>query len=780
MSDAEDPRNDSSAPDEGAAGDSESDVGQLPTIDLAPDHVPSGTVSDAPPAASPLQIGDYRIVGKLGEGGGGVVYEAEQQNPRRRVALKVIRGGLLVDETRLRLFQREIDTLARLKHPNIGAIYESGCTSDGQQFFAMELVQGPTLDEFLDRSTGTIDRAERRRRLLLLSKIADAVHHAHQRGVIHCDLKPSNVIVTGAVEGYAEGRAVPGVKILDFGLARMTGQDPDNPTLQTEVGIIRGTLPYMSPEQTKGDPSEIDVRTDVYALGIMLYEMLTGKRPHQVESMDLIDAVQVIRNEPPPPLSQSWDGSRPDSDIETILAKTLEKSPDRRYGSAAALSVDIGRYLTSQPILARPPSASYQLRKLIARHKLPFAFAATLIVLILGFGMGMGVLYTRAVSAEEQAVEQANTAERALEFVTDMFEMSSPSQARRTSITAREVLDHAAEQVDDELKREPKLQARLMATLGWVYRGLGHYEQAESLLTRATDQQREISGDDAPETLNTKNDLAVLYVDRGRLDEAERLHVEILEARRRVLGPEHPLTMRSMTNLAVVYGRQSRFDEEEALLQETIDLQRRVVGPYNAATLRTVNNLAVLYTNLGRYEDAEPLHRHALDGRRESLGSDHPETLNSMHNLAVLYDRQERYADAEPLYLETLELQRRVLGLNHPETLISSYNLGELYVRSGKHAQGVPFLLDALAGQRELLGESHPDTLDTMYNLACASALLGREQEALQFLGDALDLGYTLRGNPGAMLRDPDLSSLHDEPGFRPIEKRIRELISSN
>jgi serine/threonine-protein kinase len=354
----------------------------------------------------PESIGSYRIVSKLGEGGMGVVYEAEQRHPRRRVALKVVRGGRYIDSQFLKMFQREADTLARLKHPNIAAIYEAGRTEDGQHFFAMELVPGTTLRRYLNARSSTVTPEELVHRLRVFRKIADAVHYAHQRGVIHRDLKPTNVIVNelpDAEDTHASYAGGPEVKILDFGLARITDPEVAPVTVTTDVGEIKGTLPYMSPEQARGE--ELDTRADVYALGVMLYELLSRQRPYDTQRTSLVDAVRVISEQTPRPLSQAFRGSRKlDPDVETIVGKALEKEADRRYASAAALSEDIERYLTRQPILARPPSAVYQVRKLVSRHR-EAAAASGVALLLLVAALGWGG-YTRWTAGQRARLAQ--------------------------------------------------------------------------------------------------------------------------------------------------------------------------------------------------------------------------------------------------------------------------------------------------------------------------------------------------------------------------------------
>jgi serine/threonine protein kinase/WD40 repeat protein len=395
---------------------------------------------EQPDASFPLEppafIGAYRVLGPLGEGGMAVVFEAEQQRPRRHVALKVVRGDIFLDEQQLRMFQREVEALARLKHPSIAAIYESGRTPGGRPFFAMELVRGETLHAYLQSRPRPDTRAELRHRLEMFREICQAVSYAHQRGVIHRDLKPSNVIVTGARDG-----GQPEIKILDFGLARLTDADL-SASAMTQVGVIKGTLPYMSPEQIRGDPREIDVRSDVYSLGVILFEMLTGDRPYDTRDRSMIEAARVICEEPPRLLRRSWTGAWPlDDDLETLTGKALEKEPDRRYDSAAALSEDVTRYLDAQPILARPPSARYQLRKFVQRRPgIAWGLVVALVALVGG-----------AVAAAVFAVHEARRSASLQRFAyRTLIQSSTEALEQGDRLRARELL--LSERVPAELR----------------------------------------------------------------------------------------------------------------------------------------------------------------------------------------------------------------------------------------------------------------------------------------------------------------------------------------
>ena len=435
----------------------------------------------------PTTIGRFRIIGKLGSGGMGVVWEAEQDQPRRRVALKVMRRDHTIDQLHIQMFRREAESLARLEHPNIAAIYESGHTDDGHDYFAMELVRGVTLDEWLASRPSRVDEAELKLRLGLFRTICDAVHYAHQRGVIHRDLKPSNIIVTYSDASSTAGtksRSLPSLKILDFGLARITDSDIAA-TLVSEIGVIKGTLPYMSPEQARGDVAAIDVRADVYALGVIVYELLTGRRPYDVSRAALAEAVRVICEEPPAPLRQSWSGvRRPDRDLETIVAKGLEKEADRRYGSAAEFGDDVDRYLSSQPILARTPSAVYQLTKMVQRNRLGAAFAATVLLLLVVFGVTATVQSRAVAKQRDRAEEEAAKALAVSAFMSDTLSAANP-WGEGYDVSVVEALDQATEKIGTSFSGQPLVEAEVRYTIGNAYKSLGRYDRAQPLLEAA-------------------------------------------------------------------------------------------------------------------------------------------------------------------------------------------------------------------------------------------------------------------------------------------------------
>lgn len=714
---------------------------------------------------TPTTFGDYRIVRVIGEGGMGTVYEAEQDQPRRRVALKVIKPGLAGPEL-LRRFELEAQALGRLQHPGIAQIYEAG-TADtpfgAQPYFAMEFIEGETtlLDYIKKNNLNT------RARLKLVSLTCEAVHHAHQRGIIHRDLKPRNILVTD--------RGQP--KILDFGVARVTDSDTQA-TRQTDVGQLIGTLAYMSPEQVLADPLELDTRSDVYALGVILYEALTGQLPYNV-NRKLHEAVQVIRDEEPTRLSSISRVYR--GDVETIVAKALEKDKLRRYASAADLAADIWRYLDDEPIVARPASTTYQLQKFARRHKtLVAGVAAVFVVLVAGVTVStwQAVRATRAeaqaladrdraVQAEQEtrlALDRATVAERTAteqrdlavasekvateqrniavaqrqradteaatalavnEFLQgDLLSQASvaaqirPDTKADPDLKVRTALDRAAVRIENRFDAQPLVEASIRQTIGDTYKALGLYPEAQRHLERALELQDRALPREHRDRLHTLNNLAEVYWYQDKYEQAEPLFAAALAGRRRVLGDSHRETLSTMTNVATLQLAQGKLSDAESQYTKALDMMRRALGEEHPDTLSTMNNLAFLYRTQNRLAQAEPLYTRALDGRSRVLGAEHPDTLNTMNNLAALYARQSRFDQAEALFSKTLDGMRRVLGDDHPETLRGMNNLAFVYLSRAKFADAEQLYTKALEAQRRTLGDQHADTLVAMSGLA--------------------------------------------------------------
>lgn len=699
-------------------------------VDGAARHVPNAAVSH------PARIGQYRILGVLGQGGMGIVYRAEQERPRRIVALKVIRPGIESSET-LRRFEHESQVLACLQHPGIAQIYEAGTADTGagpQPFFAMELVEGETLTQYAERHKLAI-----RQRLELICRICDAVHHAHQKGVVHRDLKPANILIDAAGQP----------KVLDFGVARATDGDLLVTTLQTTMGRLVGTVAYMSPEQVSGDPRQLDTRSDVYGLGVICYELLTGRTPIEIRQRTLPDAVRAVVEDEPTALGSINRLYR--GDVETIIAKALEKDKERRYQSASELAQDIRRYLADQPITARPPTTLYQFRKFARRNRPLVAGILIAFVALLGGIVGTTSQALRAISQRDRAREAEHVADqrrleaeaqrqeaqrqtavaRAInEFLNeDLLAAAKPEEQGR-DVTVREVLDKASAAVKDRFRDEPIIEAAVRQTLGSTYVAMGQYKLAEPHVQTAMAIYLRELGEGDIETLESMNSLAMLYQRENRIPEAEQLCLRALDIKKRVLGEDDQRTWNSMNTLANLYAKQRRYDEAEALFRHVLESRKRTLREDHTLTLTSYNNLATIYCIQGRFEEAEPILKEALDAEARSLGAEHPKTLLTMNNLATLYQDMKRRPESERLHVRTLQARRRVLGDDHPDTLISMQNLAYVYLLEDRLTEAEPLYREALAGRRRVLGDNHPNTLASMAYLSQTLISLGRFDEA--------------------------------------------------
>lgn len=651
----------------------------------------------------PADIGGYRIVRLLGEGGMGVVYEAVQEHPHRTVALKVVKPGL--NSSLLYRFEHESQALARLQHAGIAQIFEAGVADAGfgpQPYFAMELIRGRSLRDYIEAHHLSV-----RERLLLMVKICQAVEHAHRRGLIHRDLKPSNILVDETGQP----------KILDFGVARVIDSEAQV-THQTDIGQLVGTLEYMSPEQVLADPHEIDTRSDVYALGVILYEMLAGRRPYKL-SRQLHEAVQTIRDEDPASLSSVSRNYR--GDIATIAAKALEKDKSRRYGSAAALAADIERYLNDEPITARPTSTTYQLRKFARRHKaLVSGIAAVCLVLVAGIVASTWEA-VRAGRAQQAAQSQAAIAQAVNDFLqNDLLSQASaanqsdPNNRPDPDLKVRTALDRAASRIESKFNSQPLVEASIRHTIAGAYNDLDLIPQSQQQLERVLQLQRGALGEDNPDTLDTMNDLAVLYERQGKYADADALETRAVQTGKRLYGTKNPQMLVQTVNLGVLYIDEGKFAQAEQLLTEVLKFQPSIIGKEHPDTLFTMSSLAVLYRNEGKYAQAESLARKVLQARTRILGEEHPDTLTSVSNLAQVYQCQGKYAEAEPLFFKVLEVRRRVLGEGHFSTLVSMNYLADLYRIEGKDSQAEALYTTVLERRRRVLGPEHPDTAEVL------------------------------------------------------------------
>ncbi len=690
-----------------------------------------------PPEGSaqvPEQIGGYRVLGQLGEGAMGMVYEAEQLHPRRKVAIKVMHRHHLVDDLHARMFQREVESLGRLKHPNIAAIYESGHTDDGRDYFAMELVRGLTLDRWLAQRSLPVTADELKLRLHLFSGLCQAVHYAHQRGVIHRDLKPANILVADELTtatGSGQAATLPMVKILDFGLARFTDQDV-LATTATEVGMIKGTLPYMSPEQARGEADAVDVRTDIYALGVILYELVAGQRPYEIMRTALAEAIRVICEEPPRPLRQSWSGiGRLDEDVENIVGKALEKEPERRYDSAAALAEDIDRYLSSQPINARPPSALYQIRKFAHRNRAWVGAVATaLLALIVALAVS-STMYVRAEREAERARAAAIKSDQVAALLESMLAGVGPSVALgRDTTMLREILDAAAIRIGTDLADQPAVEAELHRVLATTYRDLGEFDLAPGHAERSLQLFREVAGPLDPATMRARSELGTARYYLGDFDAAEVELREVLEEQRRILGEGHPDVINTTTVLVETLLYQGRLEEADALGAPALEIARTSLGLGEDTTLALLYGMAQVAGDLLDFERSEALYLELIPALEKRYGPDHPHPMTVLSGYGWLLRLDKRHAEAEAVTREALEGMRRVLGNDHQQTLVAINNLGIILKDQGRLDEAEPYYVENVETGRRVLGDRHPEQVAGVINLAAFYVARERYAEA--------------------------------------------------
>ncbi len=746
-------------------------------------------LTQATPEERPSAIGFYRIRGLIGQGGMGIVYEAEQQSPRRTVALKVIRPEFATRSMRQR-FELEAHVLGRLQHPGIAQVFEAGTfeTDSGpRMFIAMELVRGKNL---IDHASEPAAALSTRQRLALMARVCDAVHHAHQRGVIHRDLKPSNILIvdegTSAVRdggGESRGASVAGAslanaqsstfssrdgslglvgqpKILDFGVARASDVDMQLTMAQTHAGQLVGTPAYMSPEQIAGDPAEVDTRSDIYSLGVVMFQLLAGRLPHDVGNKSLHEVARVIREDSPTQLSSVNRAYR--GEIETIVSKSLEKDKARRYQSAAELAADIRRYLAGEPIEAKRDSSWYLLQKTLRRYRVAAAYGAALLVLMLGASIAMAVLYQQSARNARAAVEARTQAEQETERVRleerkarevnrvliRILQSANAQSDKGRDRTVREVLEEHGERAIDELKDQPEVQAALHHTVAQSLFSLGDHALARTHSKAAYELAREIcNGQPCREMADYAVTYASVLGTDGELDEAEKLLREALATHTALLGSASAAAAWDMQSLGLILNLKGDLEAAEPLIRKGLELYRSGVvdenGPLaNEQSLLsdTLSALTMILYRKEAYAEAEPVAREALEVARRDLGEQHPQVAMALNNLAATLRQLGKVEEAIGFYKKAIEIQQATAGPESPEAANGLANLGLLHLDMNAPDKAEPAFREALEIRRKVFPPGHLALAEALSGAGAAMTRQGHAAEAEPLLTEALEI----------------------------------------
>jgi len=725
----------------------------------------------------PEWIDSYHVLELLGEGGMGTVYLAEQTKPvHRRVALKIIKLGMDTHEV-VRRFESERQALAVVDHPNIAQVLDGGATETGRPYFVMELVRGVPITDYADTH-----RLSTQERLQLFLDVCAAVQHAHLKGVIHRDLKPSNVMVT-----VQEAR--PLVKVIDFGVAKAVGRPFTEHSLVTQLGQMVGTPEYMSPEQAEMSGLDVDTRTDVYSLGVVLYELIVGALPYDLATRPQRTIPHALRERdtPRPSVRLTSLGPQrmvvaerrrttPDSlrrqlkgDLDWIILKAMDKDRTRRYDTPHGLALDLQRHLAHEPVLARPPSAGYRTAKFVRRHRAGVA-AATVAAAALLIGAAAATAgFIRARRAQVVAEREAQTARQTSDFLVNLFGVSDPSEARGSTITALEILDRGAADVGSRLADQPLVQARMMRTIGSVYNKLGLYDRARPLLQRAVALDRTVG--DRHELAASLASLGVLDGDQGQFDDAERELKEALDLITHLYGNDdarvasvmaslgglyvknqHPAEAVSflrralgfygraenqdsvkratvLTNLGAAFAKNQQYDSASYYLQHALAMRTRLLPPDSPELGSGWNNLGVYYYLLGRYVEAADAYEKARPIIEKVYGPSHPRVAVLLNNLAEIYWRRKRYDDAERDFHRALDIERKALTPDHPWLATTLSGLANVYRDEGRYPTADSLYRHAIA-IREKLGSDNPYLAESLTEYADLLDRMGRPGDA--------------------------------------------------
>ncbi len=693
-----------------------SDDKQMPPV--------SGPGSEKDWSGDPPQVEGYEITGLLGQGGMGTVWSAIQLSTHREVALKLLgRGGFSSEKARAR-FEREVELTARLEHPNIAGLYDSGLYR-GVHYYAMELIEGVPLDEY------AADQHLTQREILdLMRTVCEAVQHAHQNGVIHRDLKPTNILVSADGEPH----------VLDFGLAKGF-LEKDSSLGVSSADEAAGTPAYMSPEQAAGRVDRIDTRTDVYALGVVVFRLLTGESPHDLSGTRYEVLRRVAEEEVRRPRQLTKDVDR---ELEALLLKALAYDPKNRYPSSGAFGQDIENYLNNEPLTAKKPTTAYFLYKRIRKYRVRVAVACSVLAVLVGTAI-FSYLHirrerNRAVLAEGLARDrlgrleeahnnlqkEADKAKAANLFLRSMITWPHPIKSRTSS---HPVLDRAVRDVGITYADQPEVEAAVRTEIGNALVSLDQLEAAEAQFARAYEIRRRVLGDEHPDTLGSIETLAAARVQTGKLDEAESLQKRLLEIRRRVLGEDDPETFTSMNDLGLTFLKSGKLDELEALQREILENRRRVAGEEHSDTASAMSVLASVLRRRGTLDEAEAMLKQSVEIRRRVLGKNRWDTLSSMQRLAAVFEESGKLDEAEALRREILEIQL-VRGERHSDALRAMNNLAATLWRGGKLNEAEAINRRILGIRKDLHGQEHLNTLWAMSNLSALLEEMGKLSEA--------------------------------------------------
>jgi len=766
-------------------------------------------------------IDHYKLLESIGEGGMGTVYMAEQSEPvKRKVALKIIKLGMDTKEVVAR-FKAEQQALAVMDHPNIARVYDAGATGTGRPYFVMELIRGIPVTKYCDRN-----KLSTRERIEIFLHICHAVQHAHQKGIIHRDLKPSNILVT-------EQEDKPVVKIIDFGIAKAIQHRLTEQTLHTVQGQLIGTPEYMSPEQAEMSGLDIDTRSDIFSLGVLLYELLGGVLPFDPKTFQDtgIGEIQSIIREVEPPkvstrLSKLGDTQTsiaeqrrtdPSSlrnqlkgDLDWITMKAMAKDRTRRYSSASELAADLVRHLNNEPVLASPPDAIYRFKKYVARHKVEVAAAAFVLLAVLAGIVGTSIGMIKARRAERVAKEEARTAQEVTDFLVGLFEVSDPNEAKGDTITAREILDRGAEEIEKGLEDQPVIQSRLMQTMGMVYFNLGLYPQAEQIAFRLLEINRELYGEDHIEVAKSLIGIIFLYSFTGKFEESIPLYRDAIA----IMEKNPPSDISDLVNAYTTFGKILRdkgdYRESRSLLEKAIDIQEEasekgdsllafpvyhlgwllnLTGKYDSALINyervlpilekyngpesqvvawCLNDMAVVNSNMGNLEEALTLYERALEIQQNVSGPEHPYTASILNNLGGLSWRLGDYSEAKSYWEQTLHIQEKVFGPDHIRVAGVIYNLGLIYYNEGNFDKAEENYLKAISINEKTFGPNHINSSETIHSLAGVYWKKRNYSESRRLLELVLDIKENALepGHPSITRTIQDLGQLQREAGF--------------